>query len=77
MNAYTEEQQETLGEVLYRADAWFEGAGYDVATQEQVDCLKDPQRAEEARGMLEHWVARTGLPERIVAPALKVIGGVA
>jgi hypothetical protein len=39
----------------------FSAMALNPITQDQIDCLRDPERADEALDMLDDWEARLGL----------------
>lgn len=59
---YTEAEQGAISAAEADASRWLFDAGYDPATDEQCACILDPDRADEARAMIDHWQVRCGLP---------------
>lgn len=70
---FNEAQTDIIGRTIHAAEAWLQGAGYSLFTQDQHECLADPTRAAEALGMLQHLRDRLGLPDRHVAPIVPVL----
>ena len=61
---------------LDAATAWLTSHGYDesdAARYEQLLCAADESRAEEARGMVDDWQARLGLPAELAETLLDCI----
>lgn len=56
-----------LGTLIATADAYFVARGMDPTNAQQVDCLTDPTREDEALEMVDDWGARLGLPSDIRA----------
>lgn len=54
---------DTLEQLIARADAEFTAHGYGPVDAEQLDCLQNPERADEALDMVDHWVCRLGLSD--------------
>lgn len=64
---------EPNGEFVFHVGAasdWLYDRGYSGIGDDERDCLFDPERAEEARNMVDHWQARCGLPKHFADPIL-------
>lgn len=62
---YPEPTRGALNAALAAAGNWLCDAGYSGLFDHESECANDPQRADEARGMVDHWQARCGLPEAL------------
>jgi hypothetical protein len=62
---YTEQERGAISAAEAAASNWLIDAGYEGATDDQCACLLDKSRADEARGMVDHWQARCDLPEAL------------
>lgn len=72
-NIYEEKYGAIIGPIQYAAEAWLQGAGWPVFSQEQHEALNDPTRAAEALGMLQDMRDRIGLPAKFVAPLVPIL----
>jgi hypothetical protein len=54
-----------LRAIVIRVDAHFTANGFHPLDQEQLGCLEDPYRTEEAFAMVNDWSSRLGLPDDI------------
>lgn len=62
---YTEQELGALSAAEAAASQWLVDAGYTGATDDECACITDKARADEARGMVMHWVSRCDLPEHL------------
>ncbi len=54
-----------LRAIVLRVNAHFAASGFYPVNEEQLDCLEDPYRTDEAFDMVNDWSSRLGLPDDI------------
>lgn len=63
----------SLNALLDQADTWLLDHGYGGVLAAQRQCALDPARSAEAQDMVQHWVARCGLPPELAGELDEVL----